>query len=163
MQPSDSIHIATISGEGRRVALTVAGRAELFRCIAVGASLEDSARCARIAPATLYRYMSLGKAEQKAASELDEFATAPTDSWWALLEDIKAAQALFKVERLGVIKTGEPGWQSSAWLLERKWPKDWGRSTRIDVAATSKADAKGGERTGVVVIPMLDESDPLEN
>lgn len=147
------ISISTVTpGKGRAIALTVGGRKELFRGIAAGASLDNSARVARIAPATLYRYMALGKAEQDEASALDEFATAPPDSWWALLEDIKAAQALFTVERLERIRAGEPGWQGSAWLLERKWPERWGRSTKIEVGGTGGGPVK--VERGVVVLPM---------
>lgn len=57
------------------------------------------------------------------------------------LASIKKAEAsceLFHVDR---VKGGAKSWQSSAWFLERKWWKRWGKHDTIQQKETPQADS----------------------
>jgi hypothetical protein len=46
---------------------------------------------------------------------------------------------------LGVVRKGDPGWQSNAWFLERRFPKRW----------TMKSDARNGKTKEAEFCPAL--------
>lgn len=68
--------------------------------------------------------------------------------------NIKRAVALAESQALGAISRGEPGWQSRAWFLERRFPKRWAvrkdPESKQDVSGLSDEDldaiAKGKSR-----------------
>jgi hypothetical protein len=67
----------------------------------------------------------------------DEFVAAlvgidaPTLSEWRhdreFSEAIKSAEAARLQKRLARIEAGEPGWQGTAWFLERRYPREFSR------------------------------------
>lgn len=45
---------------------------------------------------------------------------------------LKAAEAKAEDRWLGVVEEGEQGWQSRAWLLERRFRDRWGRHEKVE-------------------------------
>jgi hypothetical protein len=41
------------------------------------------------------------------------------------------ASAMAEVEALSKVRSGRPGWRSSAWFLGRRFPGRWGRKARL--------------------------------
>jgi hypothetical protein len=60
---------------------------------------------------------------RKRWEEGDEVAQQFTDFFLACQKAMAEAEAT----ALATIRRGDPGWQGSAWYLERKFPKRWGR------------------------------------
>ena len=48
-------------------------------------------------------------------------------------ESVKRAVAVGEVNALRELTAGDPGWQSRAWFLERRFPQRWGRKDRTPV------------------------------
>ena len=71
---------------------------------------------AGIAERTLYRWMKEGE-EAATGSLASDFCHA-----------LKRANALSAHRALIKVQSGEKGWQSSAWLLERRFPEHYGRT-----------------------------------
>ena len=45
--------------------------------------------------------------------------------------------ALAEIEAVRVVRAGAPGWRASAWFLERRFPKRWGRKYRVSYEPVS--------------------------
>lgn len=82
---------------------------EILACLTVGASLNDAADYVEIHRANLNRRMAN---DPKFAKGVDR------------------AIAKGKLHHLNKVGKAEP-WQSSAWMLERKWGSEWGRKDQV--------------------------------
>lgn len=107
----------------------------LLAVIAVGAGRNAAAAQAGISAETLRRYEKLG-AEAVAKREADEQLTE-RDLFWADFHDqLLKAETSVKVYALGLIKRAAAGdpeskragdWRAAAWLLERLYPREFGK------------------------------------
>lgn len=84
-----------------------------------GLYLETVAYRNRITPPTFYSWMKRGEAGEP------EYA--------GFFTRVKEAIGDAEGDLLTEVRRGEQGWQSRAWILERRWPAKYGR--RADVAA----------------------------
>ena len=83
-----------------------------------GMNNKDTARCLGISEATLYRWLSSPTCE-----EHREFC-----------ESLKRAEVEYKSTlRERIIKAAERDWKAAAWLLERRYPDEYGRRERREV------------------------------
>lgn len=57
--------------------------------------------------------------------------------------DIKKAEVACEVNALRRINAGKAGWQSAAWLLERKWPAVWSMKQPEEEVERSDEDPEG--------------------
>lgn len=73
---------------------------------------------------TFYRWLKLG--EEKKTGPAHEFS-----------ETIKKGRAHLEGDCLkDIIQAGKSGeWQARAWILERRWPEDYGKRDKLDVTA----------------------------
>jgi hypothetical protein len=85
----------------------------VFHLVRAGLSLDKVAYAVGIDPTTFYRWMREGRRETEGL--LYEFFTG-----------VKKALAAFEYCCIEAIPT-DPQWQRRAWLLERKFPDQWGR------------------------------------
>ena len=103
----------------------------LADAIRLGATWERAADVAGISVATLRDWRRRGEAGDR------QFA--------ALLAALKAAEGDGVSRALQVIRQAAEGgqWQAAAWLLERRYPADYGRrvESRVEVSAVSGQDA----------------------
>lgn len=77
---------------------------------------EIAARAAGVSRSTYYLWLQKGKADRDAGRE----------TLYATFSDaIKEAEATAEGLLLDVVGDGEKGWQSSAWILERRWRERW--------------------------------------
>jgi hypothetical protein len=53
-------------------------------------------------------------------------------------EACEQAMAIAEQAALRTIRSGAPGWQGSAWFLERRFPDRWGRRTTVTLRGVPK-------------------------
>lgn len=98
-------------------------------------------------PATFYRWLKEGE-------------TARIGVKRALYEEIKKAEAYYKKSLLTTIKSAAESraqyWTAAAWLLERKYPMEYGKMER---KADDSGDAPVQLTLGIVIEPMADDKD----
>jgi transposase len=56
---------------------------------------------------------------------------------------VKKAQAAAEIVTLRLIRQGGEGWQSKAWIAERRFPQRWGK--RIDITIRQEAERLAAE------------------
>ena len=101
---------------------------EICSFIENGNTQKDAAALCGVAESTFYNWTKVakeGKASGRAAT-----------LYALLLESVKKAESAFKDYHLGQIRaasTRPAHWQASAWLLERKFPNEFGRIERQPV------------------------------
>jgi hypothetical protein len=104
--------------------------AELCKWIGMGLSNLDACRLCNIHEATFYRWLKNGNGAR------------PTRMERKLCESLKKAEAQFKATHVAnILKHAKDGaWQASAWMLERKQPKEY---AKIDRKESAKEDDTG--------------------
>ena len=112
---------------GRPLKLTPEVEARIVEAVELGATWERAADAAGVGASTLGLWRRRGEA-----------GDAPYSSFLAALKRAEGAG----VERAlrSIRKAAEGGaWQASAWLLERRYPADYGRRSEVAVAVRSPA------------------------
>lgn len=75
-----------------------------------------------------------------------------------LWREVRRASAEAEVAHVANVTSSESGWRASAWWLERRHSKRWGKTLAADVTSGGKA-----LRAPVVaLLPPLDEDDDVE-
>jgi hypothetical protein len=117
-----------------------------------GASIESAAGYVGISRATMFDWLGIGRRELEAAPDLDHVSPG-RHPYARLASEIYAAFDQFKVTLLGSIQQhGKENWQAHAWLLERKFPDEFGRRQRIEHSQPE------GESFRVTPTPVFDPS-----
>lgn len=98
---------------GRPTKLTPETQAVIVEAFLGGLYAEDAALLGGISEQTYYSWVERGKAGE------EPFA--------AFLEAVETAAAQSSRDALLMVRGGDPGWQGSAWFLERRYPMKWGR------------------------------------
>ncbi len=104
---------------------------EIVKAVKLGASFRDAAMSAGICEATFHNY----KAEALRAREKREAGKrlTPRDrKMLAFLEAVQKAEAEFKksaVQRINL--HGRKNWMALAWILDRRYPREFGRVERV--------------------------------
>lgn len=100
-------------------------RERFLEAYAAGLSIDDAADYARVARSTPRNWLK--KAEDGVQPYLD------------FRSDFREAAAERKLGRVRKVESGEPGWQGSAWLLERTDPDRFGKRAQLDVTTHNPA------------------------
>ena len=98
-----------------------------------GAYIEHAAQAAGIGVSTYHSWMDRGRTERdrrRAGLNPDE----NEDIFVEFLEAVERAQSEAAVDLLGEIANHARNgtWQAAAWILERKFPRQWGRMDRTE-------------------------------
>ena len=102
----------------RRLKLNDATHHVICECIANGCNREVAAKCADITGRTLYSWLRQGSAKT-------------SGPFLDLFQGVKKAEAAFVLNNLKIINTAAPkNWTAAAWLLERKYPEEWGNHVK---------------------------------
>jgi hypothetical protein len=129
---------------------------EMYR---LGASQADACRYAGVSPDALQRWLKAGRAEL-AAIEAQPEGEYDVSDCAALALAIDRAQGEFVKDNLENIRThSQREWPASAWLLERRFPDDWGKREKVDhthvlvqeAARIAKARGLDAESTAKIV------------
>ena len=112
--------------------------------ITLGMPLKFAAEAAGISEVTFYNWMNRGESESK--GQFYEFA-----------EHVKACKAKAVQLHLKLItKAATDGsWQASAWILERRYPEEFGRKDRLELDANMK-------HSGEVNLHTLSDEDLMD-
>lgn len=112
--------------------------------ITLGMPLKFAAEAAGITEVTFYNWLKRGEAESK--GQFFEFA-----------EHVKACKAKAVQLHLKLItKAATDGsWQASAWILERRYPEEFGRKDRLELDANMN-------HSGEVNLHTLSDEDLME-
>ena len=98
------------------------------------------------------------------AAALAGIAESTLDEWAKLEEfsgPIKKAKAQRLLERLRFIRSGKPGWQAVAWILERCYGRRFANPA-LTIRAGGGFPGEEGEKRlpGVIVLPALEDKPP---
>lgn len=98
-----------------------------------GAYIEHAAQAAGITSRTYHAWMERGRNERdriSAGLEPDEHEAV----YLQFLQSVERAQSEAAVDLLGEIANHARNgtWQAAAWILERKFPRQWGRMDRTE-------------------------------
>jgi transposase len=111
----------------RRDKLTPDIQEKVVQSIGFGATYEVAATYAGIRRETIWRWMKRGESER--SGRYRTFADA-----------VKTADGKSAVQALVAIRTAAKGsWQANAWLLERRYPDQYGRG-KIEVKTDGKVE-----------------------
>lgn len=118
----------TTKRTSRKAAIDAAKAQTLLDGVAVGMSLDDSCQLAGVPRSTFFDWIRKGR-QPGARKEYRD-----------LVAKVDLALAQFKQRQLaGIDAAGGEEWQARAWLLERKFPSEFGRRTRLDSNVTVQA------------------------
>jgi len=149
--------------------LTAALAEEIYAAIRAGAIFADAAAHAGVAQSTFHEWLRKGRRD------------GARDPYRSFVVGLDRALADFKVGALSSIH-GADEWQARAWMLERRFPDQFGRRTRVDAsvqhrfqpvldvsklepaelaelrrllvkAAPSQDDLEGGQRPALELLP----------
>jgi transposase len=98
-----------------------------------GAYIDHAAQAAGIGTSTYHAWMERGRTER----DRRRAGLAPDDNetkYLEFLESVERAQSEAAVDLLGEIANHARNgtWQAAAWILERKFPRQWGRFDRTE-------------------------------
>lgn len=119
---------------------------KIIQALEAGNYRKTAAALADVSETQFYHWMQRGE-------------TAKSGKYAEFAESVKKAEEKAKAYHLQQIrKASENGsWQASAWYLERKHYKEWGRKQQVDMTADVKADVKS-ENMVTIFKPNVQET-----
>ncbi len=110
---------------GRPTSLTPDVQAIVVEAIGRGLYRETAAQLAGVVRKTLWNWEQRGEAGEEPYAEF--------------FHAIKKAEAQAESDVIDGVRAGCEGWQSKAWIAERRWPSRW--SGRVRVTVNDHVDA----------------------
>ncbi|NUN47678.1 MAG: hypothetical protein HUU15_02455 [Candidatus Brocadiae bacterium] len=111
----------------RRDKLTPEIQEKVVQAIALGATYEVAATYSGIRRETIWRWVKRGEGER-------------SGRYKAFADAVKAADGKSAVQALANIRAAAKGsWQANAWLLERRYPEQYGRG-KLEVKTDGKVE-----------------------
>ena len=115
--------------------------AAIFANLEIGMPRGDAAQCAGVTRRTVNRW---AEADPAFADELD------------------FAESRAKRSALAIVRRGGQGWQAHAWLLERRWPNEFGQKSRLDISMETADYAKErAAKLGLTVEELMARAEAL--
>jgi hypothetical protein len=110
----------------RRTSLDSATSERICGLLRLGNTIEVAARASGVCRDTIYEWLNRAKkGEEPFAGFADDFDQAIAEAQQRTLRLILDA-AEHGNEKVG------PQWQAAAWIMERRWPNEWGRRERVE-------------------------------
>jgi len=155
---SDIEKINEIKNEQGRTPLFVSNpdQADKFRgAIVLGLSYKSACEYAGWAESTWYEWV------QKAEGRYTGPDNYKPEVYREFVDDIKRAMQVGKVSLLNDIKKDD-SWQSKAWILERRYPEEFGRIDRMEVTGKDGEEIKSRNITFTKEL-TVDEAKKLDS
>jgi hypothetical protein len=113
---------------GRPMALTPARAERILSLIILGLNQEQACEAVAITARTLQKY----KARAAEFDDIEDVAEVPEPERLLVqfVRLLKLAESRAEVDLLRMVREGGRGWQAYMTILERRWPKRWGRSEK---------------------------------
>jgi transposase-like protein len=113
---------------GRRTKLTNEVKGQIVATISMGLTDKDACVVAGISEVTFYEWLNRGRNKEGYNGR----KWAPVYATFA--NEVERARVANKVHHVrNIYRASETQWQASAWMLERRFPEEYGRRDRIDV------------------------------
>ena len=125
----------TTKKRGRKTLLNPQRLEAITTMLRAGAYVDDSCRAVGISKATFYVWLNRGNVQrERLAAGLEiEPDEAPYLEFLDAVEEADAEGIISHVMNIdNAAKNGT--WQASAWILERKQPRKWGRYDRTEIS-----------------------------
>lgn len=107
---------------GRPSKLNDKVKEKFFAAISNGHTYESSCALAGISERAFYQWKVKGTdPTEKRNSEYVQF-----------MQELQEKEALAKIKLLSDIQKSD-SWQAKAWILERRWPEEWGRKDKVSI------------------------------
>ena len=128
---------------GRYTKLTPELQQEFIAAIESGLTNKSACDYVGIDESTFYSWLNIARKAELEAAENGTKIPKNIKPFSEFSKSLKKAEARFKAYHCKNIKrAGDEGaWQASAWLLERKFPEEYGKNRCFDTNDTSRADA----------------------
>lgn len=97
-------------------------RNRILECIEIGMPYKYAGNAARVNERTMYIWLEKGA---------DDVAAERDTEYSRFIQDIEAAVAGRLEKHMNRINGGDKVWHSSAWMLERRWRKDFGQDAQV--------------------------------
>ncbi len=119
----------------------------IVTAIRAGVTLETAAKYGGITRSTLHQWLQDGR------YALNAGVTPEEDAHARFVAEVDEALSEFKINAAGgILQAGRDQWQALAWLLERRFPDEYGRRQRVE-----HANAEGAPFM-VAATPLFDPS-----
>lgn len=136
---------------GRPTKLTAKLREAICQSLRVGNYVETAAAANGISKDTLYRWLKRGAREKQRLDKSKKARPKKAERPYVLFSDaVKKAEAIAEtrdVANIGLASKDQ--WQASAWRLERKYPKRWGRKQQLEHVGEGGGPIKSEKKVGL--------------
>lgn len=118
---------------GRKTLLTPELQQAICDNITAGLNQEDAAEYAGVPLRTFYNWLQRGEREEKRLAQSPGAKPQPREAiFLQFWQAVKKARLDFKRTQIRNVKQAAlQHWQASAWLLERRWPKEFGQQVLV--------------------------------
>jgi len=130
----------TTAKPGRPTRLTPEVQVAVLSALRAGATRTSAAEAAGIGRATLLEWLARGEGRDPGREGGGAFADFAAE---VRRVEGELQAALVRDVRARAEGTGRSGWRAAAWLLERRFPRQWGQKSRAKVDPTTE---RSGER-----------------
>jgi hypothetical protein len=131
------------SNAGRKTLLTKKKQAEICQYISEGNTITDACILSGVAMSTVMDWRRKGREEEKEIKKKGRLKSKKY-KYLEFLEATKKAEIGFKAHHIKKIDDeSEKNWIASAWLLERKFYKEFGKKYNVDAKIKAKIKASG--------------------
>lgn len=114
---------------GRKTLIDPEKRATIMECVEIGMPYKYAAHAARVSERVLYDWLERGR---------EDFDAGLTTEFSEFLHDIEQGLAGRLKKHMIRINEGAQVWHSSAWMLERRWRKDFGQDAAMVEELTNR-------------------------
>jgi len=119
-----------VDSDGRPSHVLLEKKRKLIGAIHLGATYEDSAVFSGIPAQTLYDWLERAKKDR---------ALKRNNEYTRFLTELEVGLQTFKVNSLSLInRAGIDDWKAVAWLLERRFRKEWGSQSAVELSGPNK-------------------------
>lgn len=138
---------------GRPTKLTPEKHAAIIAAIRAGASRQAAAASVGIAYNTLREWVARGEERHADRESTEDFA--------AFAADLHTAEAEFEQSLIQQVMSysamgDKPDWRGPAWLLERRFSQQWGKTTKTELSGP------GGEPLSKIDVAKLSDAELAE-
>lgn len=128
-----------------------------------GLPICDACEAAGIGETTFHRWMRRGKSADRKKTR-----TREETEFWQFWRAVNSARAKGKVQLLDVLQRAatraeDPDWKAAAWMLERMYPKQFGRKYIRIEGGSFEGDPVPGGGSSAPVVEIRIEGGPVEH